>query len=127
MCYRTDGLHVPNRRTVRDVQICNNKFGEEFYENFSRPEGINFSNGKQSEASLVNVIISYTFHYGSCQDAHTTVLADAVGICGRRCLIMAVTALLHDFEYWTLKESDENVIRYSGHKTCDVGCGMNVI
>jgi len=58
-----------------------------------------------------NVIISYTLHYGSCQDAHTAVLADLVGICGRRCLIMAVTMLLYGCEYWTLKERHENVIR----------------
>ena len=66
--------------------------------NFTRilvgPEGVNFSNGKQREASLVNVIISYTVHYGSCQDAHTTVLVDSVGICGKRCLIMAVCVRL---------------------------------
>jgi hypothetical protein len=87
------------------------------------PEQVNFSNGKQSEVSVVNVIISYTLHYGSCQDA----LVDSVGIYGRRCLIMAVIMLLYGFEYWNLKERHENVIRYSGHKTCDVDCGINII
>ena len=36
MCYGTDGLHVPNRRIMRGVRLRNNKFGEEFYENFIR-------------------------------------------------------------------------------------------
>jgi len=99
--------------------------------NFTRilegPEGVNFSNGKQREASLVNVIISYTLYYWSCQDAHTSVLVDSVGICGRRCLIMAVTMVLSCCEYWILNERHENVIRYSGNSTRDVSCGMNVI
>jgi len=71
-----------------------------------------------------NAIISYTLQYGSCQDAHKAVLADLVGICGRRCLIMAVIMLLYGCEYWILKERHENVIRYSGHKNSYVGCGM---
>jgi hypothetical protein len=74
-----------------------------------------------------NVIISHTLHYGSCQDAHTTVLGDLVGICGRLCLIKAVTMLLYGCESWALKQRHENVIRYSGHKNSYVGCGMNIM